>query len=368
MTLRLPLLDKKYVRNQVRHHFPDYSELVPVRFNSVLSDARSCSNCYYIAQYKLSSTQIRNIEDFVDSGQKSLFVGFNLYSLKVNKLSSLTNMSSMIGTAAGNYGRPLTRESFMFQWRHLVVVVGGASDGDQARVRPDILLYNTESRSWVTSLKQFVRQKPHCSLYNVVQAGAALFLFWKNSTPDSFGLLERLMLEPACSDYKVEKEVVADIPPELNGLMFGCVAADQRIVCVGQGCSLLFHTESLTWSRLAPPIGSIGELRPVLAWAPPLVFLVSGRMEDSTNILQSLDLTSGQWRRLPNLDTRMTASHLFSHNDALHLVGWQPARNNFLLRLDKKTGASKVILSGLEGVWSRGLVSRGQHLKKIIQS
>ena len=362
------MLDKKYVRNQVSHHFPDYCELVPVRFNSVLSDARSCSNCYYIAQYKLSSTQIRNIEDFVDSGQKSLFVGFNLSSMKVTKLSSMTNMSSMIGTAAGNYGRPVTRESLMFQWRHLVVVVGGLSDGDQARVRSDVLLYNTETRCWVTSLKQFVRQKPKCSLYTVVQVGAALFLFWKNSGPDSPGVLERLELEPACSDYKVEKEIVGEIPRDLNVLMFACVAADKRIVCVGQGCSLMFHTESLTWTRLAPPIGSIGEMRPVLAWAPPHVFLVSGRMEDSTNILQSLDLGSGQWRRLPNLDTRMTVSHLFSHNDGLHLVGWQPARNNFLLRLDKRTGASKVILSGLEGVWTRGLVSRGQHLQKIMQS
>ena len=91
------------------------------------------------------------------------------------------------------------------------------------------------------------------------------------------------------------------------------------------------------------------------------------QLEDTTNILQSLDTTTGQWRRLPNLDTRMTVLHMFSHNDSLHLLGWQPARNNFLLCLDKRTGASKVVLSGLEGVWSRGVVARGQHLNKLLQ-
>ena len=296
-----------------------------------------------------------------------MFLGFNLYTMKVMKLSPMTNMSSMIGTAAGNYGRPVTRDSFICQWRHLLVVVGGASDGDQSRVRSDILLYNTQDKCWVTSLKQFIRQKAHCSLYRVVQVGEVLFLLWKNSTPGSCGQVERLMLETACSEYKVDKDLVSEIPQELNSLMFGCVAADKKIVFVAQSLSLMFDTEKLCWTRLAPPIGSIGEASPVLAWSPPHVFLASGRMEDSTNILQSLDTTTGQWRRLPNLDTRMTVLHMFSHNDSLHLLGWQPARNNFLLCLDKRTGASKVVLSGLEGVWSRGVVARGQHLNKLLQ-
>jgi len=368
LNLRLSLLDKKYVRTQVKLQFPDYCEMLPIRFNSslTLKHARSCYNCYYMAQYKLSSTQIRNIEDFVDSGQKSLFLGFNLYTMKVTKLKSMTNFSSMVGTAAGNYGRPVTRDSFTFQWRHLLVVVGGVSDGDKTRLRGDILLYNTESMCWVTSLKQFIRQKPHCSLYTVVQVADSLFLFWRSSAQDSPGLVERLSLETACSEYKVDKVLVTEIPQDLNGLTFGCVAADKKIVCVGQSCSLMLDTESFSWSRLAPAIGSIGEASPVLAWAPPHIFLVSGRMEDSTNILQSLDTASGQWRRLPNLDTRMTVLQMFSHNDCLHLLGWQPARNNFLLSLDKRTGASKVILSGLEGVWARGVVARGQHLSKML--
>ena len=304
----------------------------------------------------------------MDSGQKSIFLGFNLYTMKVIKLSHMTNMSSMVGTAAGNYGRPVTRDTFMCQWRHLVVVVGGASDGDQSRVRTDILMYNTLGRCWVTSLKQSIRQKPHCSLYKVVQLADALYLMWRSSSPGSSGLVERLMLEAACTEYRVDKEVVSDIPHELNGLAFGCVAADKKIVCVGQSCSMMFDTTSLSWSRLAPPIGSIGEASPVLAWSPPHVVLASGRMEDSTNILQSLDTGTGQWRRLPNLDTRMTVLHMFSHNDSLHLLGWQPARNNFLLCLDKRTGASKVTLSGLEGVWSRGLVARGQHFDNLLRS
>ena len=84
--------------------------------NLGLQCARSCSNCHYIVQYKLSKTQIRNIEDFIDSGQKSLFTGFNL--LNPNRQSSLkcvTNMSSMVGTAAGHYGRPVTSGSVMLR-------------------------------------------------------------------------------------------------------------------------------------------------------------------------------------------------------------------------------------------------------------
>jgi hypothetical protein len=86
---------------------------------------RTCYNCVYLVQYKLARSQIRNIEGFFDKGEKSLFLGFNLTGKKVKKLNSLSSMSSMVEIAAGNYSRPITTGSIMFQYKHLVVVVGG---------------------------------------------------------------------------------------------------------------------------------------------------------------------------------------------------------------------------------------------------
>ena len=107
--IRLSSLDRKFVRNLIKEYFPEFSDLSPVSFSSSSDCVRTCSNCHYIVQYKLSKTQIRNLEDFIDSGQKSMFLGFNLHDpSKQNSLKCVTNMGSMVGTAAGHYGRPLT--------------------------------------------------------------------------------------------------------------------------------------------------------------------------------------------------------------------------------------------------------------------
>merc|ERR1719154_250795 len=124
---------------------------------------------------------------------------------------------------------------------------------------------------------------------------------------------------------------VARLPEEVWSRNFSSVRVDHRIFCVSEGCAWVFSTDSCVWTKCAPPIGSIGTCRPSLAWCPPHIFLVSGRMEDSTNVFQTLDTETSQWRRLASLETRMTVLDMVSHNGVLYVMGWQPARNNFVL-------------------------------------
>ena len=319
--IRLSSLDKKFVRGQIKSYFPEFSDQLPVSMSRSTECVRSCSNCHYIVQYKLSKTQIRNIEDFIDSGQKSLFLGFNLHDpSRQSSLKCLTNMGSMVGTAAGHYGRPVTGGSVMIQWRHMILVIGGQHETLKAQTRPDILLYNAQKRCWVTSLKQAIRLKSNTVLQDVVQVHNHVYLMIRPSPPSddsvlpSEGSVERINLDVACQEYRVDKMKVAGMPEELWSRHFTCVRVDQRIYCVSEGCAWVFHTETSVWVRCAPPIGTIGSARPSLAWCPPHVFLVSGRMEDSVNVFQTLDTETGQWRRLSSLETRMTVLDMVSHN------------------------------------------------------
>jgi len=371
--VRVSTLDKKFVRNQLCERFPEFCEaLTPLNISSGLQCARSCSNCHYIVQYKLSKTQIRNIEDFIDSGQKSLFTGFNL--LNPNRQSSLkcvTNMSSMVGTAAGHYGRPVTSGSVMLRWRHLILVIGGLAEiYKNDATRPDILLYNAQKRCWITSLKQSVKPKSGTKLHDVVQINNYAYLIMSkkqsaNTGVSSEGYIEALNLEIACQDYKIDKMTLAKLPEDLDEKDFGTCRVGTKIYCIAEKLNWVFDTETHSWSRNAPPIGLIGAGRPVLTWSPPHLYLVSARLEDSTNVIQMLDTDTGQWRRLPSLGTRMSVLDLVCHNGRLFLIGWQPARNNFVLCIDRDSGETKVVLEGVQGVWSKGVVVKGQYFTDI---
>merc|ERR1712037_16418 len=75
----------------------------------------------------------------------------------------------------------------------------------------------------------------------------------------------------------------------------------------------------------------------------------------------------GTWRRLPDLGTRLTPIHLVNHCGSLYLVGWQPARQNFILKLDlhgEKVDWEEVV-NGLEGVWSQGVHLREALVDKL---
>ena len=123
------------------------------------------TRCTYLVEYKLAKGQLREIEDFIDRGQKSLFLGELLTSIsksskwvksqycdtypsvnnhhipwclqitanchhgqwwwhyfagvdlcegRTKKLPSLSSMASMATTAAANYGRPVTKGSRLF--------------------------------------------------------------------------------------------------------------------------------------------------------------------------------------------------------------------------------------------------------------
>eukprot|EP00092_Neocalanus_flemingeri_P013866 GFUD01014959.1.p1 GENE.GFUD01014959.1~~GFUD01014959.1.p1 ORF type:complete len:512 (+),score=168.60 GFUD01014959.1:105-1640(+) len=289
-SVRLTLLDKKFVKQQLAKNFPLYSDIKP-RVPAV-KYPRTCYNCVYLVQFKLAKMQIRNIEDFIDKGEKSLFLGFNLAGRKVKRLSNLSSMSSMVGTAAGNYSRPVTSGSLMFQYRHLVVVVGGQTDSDMGKVRTDILIYSSESECWMTSLKHYIRSRPRAKLQDIIMVGSDLFLIWvptklATSTPvnqnvmrvlletnDRCAVVERLDLKAACEQSKLEREVVGEVPEDLWDRPFGCVRVETNIYCVSEG---------FTWK---------------------------------------LNTSDCSWRRLPNLNTCMTPLDMFCHCGELFLVGW----------------------------------------------
>jgi len=381
-SVRLKLLDKKYVKQQLAINFPTFSSIKP-RLPKV-SYPRTCYNCIYLVQYKLAKTQLRNIEDFIDKGEKSLFLGFNLAGNKMKKLVSMSSMSSMVGTAAGNYSRPITTGSRMFQYKDLIVCVGGQVDSDPAKIRTDILVYSTKTNYWQTSLKQYIRSRPRSLLHDIIMVDATIYLFWIPTEPpasapvnqnvmrvllegrDKCAVIERLDLKKACEECNLEREVVADVPEDLWNKQFSCVKVLSSIYCVAEGSTWLFSTLDQSWSKLPPPIGTMGRTRPVTSFSNPFLYMVGGRQEDSTNSVQVMDTVTNSWRRLPNLNTRLTPLDMFCHCGELFVVGWQPARNNFIMTLDKETGAGKVVVEGMEGAWSRGTVGRGDTFVKLV--
>lgn len=365
LSLRLARLDKRMVVKTLSLKFPDWAEAGLVV--SPLTAPRACQHCSYLLQFKLAPTQVRNIEDFIDTGQKSLFLGFRLAGGAAGRVAGLTRMQSMVGTAAGNYNRPLTPGSTLLQYRHLLLVVGGTTDSVPSRLRTDILVFDTLRQAWVTSLKQFVRAKPGgCRLHQAVILHSFLFLFWLPAQPASASFLERVDLEAACTGSGLDKQVVADIPADLHDRQFSCCVLHHRLYCIADGAAWSFNTANLSWSKLPPPIGTIGRLQPVLAACSPFLVLVGGRQEEATNSIQLLDTAQSTWRRLPNLNTRLSPVDLVAHCGQLYLLGWQPARNNFVSLLDRDTGQCSVLLEGLEGVWTKGTLLRGPAVNQAL--
>ena len=307
LQLRLGTMDKKLVRRQLADNFGELCDVTsPLPTAATQQLPRGCRSCHYLVQYKHSKTQIRNIEDFVDSGQKSMFLSFNLSSPdKQSSCRGMTSMASMVSTAAGHYGRPVTSGSVLVRWRHLLLVIGGAADSqrDKASCRPDILVFNAQKRCWVTSLKQFVRINAGFRLQDVVQVDRHVFLLIvptqvTSVTSVQMPSVDRICLELACEQYKLDRMSIAKIPEELWFKDFAAVGAEGALYLVAEGAAWLLDLRTWEWHKLPPPIGTIGSGRPVVAWCPPCLYLVSARLEDSTNVLQQLDPATRQWRRL----------------------------------------------------------------------
>jgi len=382
-SVRFTLLDKKYVKQQMKESFPLFSDIKPRQ--PLVKLPRHCQRCMYIIQYKLTKSQIRNIEDFIDKGERSLFLGFSFGDWKSVKLTCLTSMGSMIGTASGNYSRPITTGSRMFQYKNTMLIVGGLIDSDPEKVRTDILVYSTETKCWMTSLKQYIRQRSRAVLLEIVQVDTALYLIWGQSKRDTTtavhqnvmkalldsnfknAVIERLDMRIACEDGKVEKEVVSELPIDLCHCEIACVNVLGNIYFVTEGSTWMFNTAHSSWIKLPPPIGSISSNKPVLTFSNPYLYMVGGRHEDSTNSVQVMDVMSNTWKRLPNLNTRLTPIDMFCHCGEIYVVGWQPARNNFVLSLNKDSGEGTVIVEGLEGIWSSGLVGRGDQFQSLLE-
>ena len=79
-SVRFTLLDKKFVKQQLAKNFPLFSDTKPRPLS--VTYPRTCYNCVYLVQFKLARSQLRNIEDFIDKGERSLFLWFNLGTLR----------------------------------------------------------------------------------------------------------------------------------------------------------------------------------------------------------------------------------------------------------------------------------------------
>ena len=104
--LNLIYLDRRTVATRVTHLYPEFSVST---FSAPETRRRACAKAFYLVEFKLGKSQLRNIEDFVDRGEKSMFYSFRLQDGTYNKVSELSSTSSICGTCNGNYFRPVTQ-------------------------------------------------------------------------------------------------------------------------------------------------------------------------------------------------------------------------------------------------------------------
>merc|ERR1719220_1427964 len=124
--VRITCLEKRLVTRALSKSFPG----TPLRPRLPHSrEPRRCKRCTYLVEYKLSKGQLREVEDFIDRGQKSLFLGVDLCEGRTKRLSSLSSMASMATTASANYGRPVTKGSRLVLQSGMLAVLGGGQDG-----------------------------------------------------------------------------------------------------------------------------------------------------------------------------------------------------------------------------------------------
>jgi len=233
-------------------------------------------------------------------------------------------------------------------------------------------------------------------------------------TEGSDAVIEKIDLASAISNGRVMKEVASALPTPLHsGLISSCVLGNSLFLLASRpsgqpGPMWSFNTSLATWREHPSPIGNVGEGKPMLAAFPPLLVLVGAKPAADagpTNCLQTYDPGVGEgcqlgrypsksesppssgkaeghllepsggtggnligtWRRLQDLNTRLTPIHLVNHCGSLYLVGWQPARQNFILKLNlqgEKVDCEEV-LNGLEGVWSQGVLLREALMDKL---
>ena len=374
----LAALERKHVARSLAAALPGVQ--APLSVGSRALPERRCTRCSYLLEYKLAKGQLRQVEDFVDQGQKSLFLSIGLGDgATVRRLPRLSSMASMVGTAAGHYGRPVTKGSTLLASAGLLAVLGGEEDAakETKGARTDVLLFDTATGCWRTSLKQHLRPRPRCRLAEVVEVGGMVYLVWqpvevagqeehsrgvmRALLDGGEGVVERMDLAAAAEAGRVCREVVSPLPTALHrGALTSCTLGTSLFL-LGEGELWSLQLEGLLWTRHPPPLGSVGA-RPILAPLPPRLCLVGGRPgpgdPNPTNCLQVYLPSTSSWRALPPLPTRLTPLHLLSHSSLLYLVAWQPSRHNLVMEVEVRGEEvhTKVLLQGLEGVWSRGVL------------
>jgi len=388
--VRFTLLDKSFVQKSLRDNFPDYTA---VKLKAPHKNTRRvCQNSLFLAEFKMTKIQERGIDDFVDDGEeKSSFMLFDLHQDRKTKVAGMTSTASMIGTANGNYWRPLTRGGRMFQYRHCLYVLGGLAIVDNARysgeknrlltTRKDLLVFNLKTKRWLPSHKNVIMAKQKCFVQSFCQANHEIFVFWKNreNIPKSGNeindkmisallddragdCLEILDMSP-CPELPPSKVVLGSIPSSLSHSDYSTCVSEGKVYCVGPGVCQIFCTLTRTWSEGPPPPGNLAPGFKI-ASVPPNIFLVGGKPSsesgEMTNSFFHLDtFNKTGWKRFDNLWTRLSLVDLLNHSGRLYCLGWQPSRQNVLIEMDQGGARGKILTTAVQGSFSRGcLVDR----------
>ena len=104
-------LDRKFIQKQTEKLNTWNNLASKIAFKHNLQ--RGCPKYCYLVEFKLNKSQVRNIEEFVDGGEKSNFYCFTLPDGNFNRISGLTSTASLAGTCNANYFRPITQVTLL---------------------------------------------------------------------------------------------------------------------------------------------------------------------------------------------------------------------------------------------------------------
>lgn len=382
--LSLLHLERSVIITSLQKILPDFAaSLLPAK-----NPARRgpCPRFSYLVEAKPSKTQLRNIEDFVDKGEKSSFL-----SLSPNGMARVPEMgsnSSMAGTCNGNYFRPVTQGSFVFVRNAKLYVVGGLKDPviDGAGVaaarrkafRKDALVFDTKQQSWQPPVKGFLnpsKKYKNLSVESISKSESHCYFLLRGEDDNREGIIYIDQIQLAQLDSSVRTKPVqsflTNLPNWFNSTLGFCTDLKSRLYVCGGTSFGRFNLDTESWERLQKPIGDLGaSSRPWLAGHPDLVFLLTGKPEQSnaavTNLIQVYEVGKSTWRLLTDLKLRFSPTFFGLHDNQLIVAGWCPARRNFLMLVNTEDGAVRFLHSNIDNIFSSGVIVHDDEVPGLI--